>query len=148
VPPEVASAAWCPVCFTAIEEGPAGPVAASSTFGALPPVGQRTATPASLPASSIRSVGPWRDRWSSTDLTFGVTGRIVATAVWTVPYVFFYFAGLTFGLVGTIAFTPVWVRGIRDLWRRADRMTADRSHRRGTSSQGKETREGSGHPRR
>jgi hypothetical protein len=154
--PEASSAAWCPVCFTAIEQAPAAPAAPPSaapapTFGAapsllgaappssfdtLPEAVRRPQSPASLPASSIRSVGPWRDRWKSTDLTFGVTGRMVATLVWTVPFVFFSFAGLPFGLVGAIAFTPIWVRGIRDLWRRADRMNAARSHRRGTSSPG------------
>jgi hypothetical protein len=65
----------------------------------------------------------------------------------SLPFVFFAFAGLPFGLVGAMAFTPIWVRGIRDLWRRADRMNAARSHRRGTSPPGSDTREGPGHPR-
>ena len=143
--PEVANTAWCPLCFAPLTDTAAGHLQPPA------PSGARAASPGqpTLPASSITSVGPWRDRWAATDLTFGVTGRVIATLLWTAPFYFFiFYAGIPFGLVGAIAFAPVWVRGVRDLWRRADKMTATRSHRRGMqSSQEIETREGPGHPR-
>lgn len=142
--PEVANAAWCPVCFAPLTDEAAEQLRPPPAPHPLAPA----PSDAHLPASSISSVGPWSDRWQATDVTFGAVGRLVVTALWTAPFAFFLFAGVPFGLVGAVAYAPVWYRGVRDLWRRADRITAASSHRRGRSHrQGTQTWEDPGHPR-
>lgn len=59
-------------------------------------------------------------RFSATDLTFGPWGRVVATAVLLVPY---WLALQTImGFVLVVLWTPVFVMGVRQVWRRSDRL--------------------------
>ena len=72
-----------------------------------------------------------RDRFRSTEITFGPVGRVVMTGALLLPVLFFLSGGML-GVVGLV----IWVgfvlpRGLRDVWREVPRpgqVREDRAH--------------------
>lgn len=88
---------------------------ADTTPGAMSPVEMQPVDP--LPGAQAP---PRVHRFSSTDLTFGPVGRVVATVVMLLPY--WLFTHSILGIAGLVLWTPVFWRGMRDVWRRGDRV--------------------------
>ncbi|HTY71151.1 MAG TPA: hypothetical protein VMI11_01865 [Actinomycetes bacterium] len=105
-----AGAAWCSLCHT--PRG-AAPAAAPAPTRANAPV----------PAALVQ-----RTRYGHSEVTFGLTGRIVMTVLLLAPLGLFAFAiAAGFGIVGMGIWAVVVVPwGLRDIWKS--------SHRRGLTS--------------
>ena len=112
--PFPADAAWCPRCF-ARRPGRAGPAVAHPAFGG-PTSGSFGTAPAPSPASSRRSS---TGRFAKTDVSFGLTGRVIATILLLIPLAFFiYLATQLIGIGGIVIYGGIlcpWA--LRDLWR-------------------------------
>ncbi|MCE0537545.1 hypothetical protein LWF15_18820 [Kineosporia rhizophila] len=61
-------------------------------------------------------------KWDATTVTFGLAGRVVGTVLMTLPLLIFLKGFFPFGFVGVVSWLVVFPRGIRELWRRADRL--------------------------
>ncbi|MFN8074185.1 MAG: hypothetical protein U0Q15_02050 [Kineosporiaceae bacterium] len=66
-------------------------------------------------------------RFRSTDVTFGLAGRIAVTAVMLLPYVLFLYSFLLWGMPGVVLYTPLFWRGMRQVWRHSDRVVDRRT---------------------
>ncbi len=61
-------------------------------------------------------------RWDASDITFALRGRIIATALCTLPMLWFLYFLVPFGFVGIVTYGTVYPRMLRDIWTRADRL--------------------------
>ena len=74
-----------------------------------------------LSPSVAPAVGAPPGRWAATAVTYGLTGRIIATIVVTLPILLFLPVLIPYGLAGLVAYFVVYPRALRQIWRRADR---------------------------
>ena len=61
-------------------------------------------------------------KWDATTVTYGLVGRVVGTVLMTLPLLIFLKGFFPFGFVGVVTWMVVFPRGLRELWRRADRL--------------------------
>jgi hypothetical protein len=115
-----AEAAWCPQCFVRRPVEPAAVPAHPSFAGSAasqPPFA--TASPLGAPTGRRAQAG----RFDKTDVSFGLTGRIICTILLLIPLaVFVYLASELITIGGIVVYGGIlcpWA--LRDLWRHPGR---------------------------
>lgn len=115
------SARWCSLCLRPAPDARFVPVVDAENL--LATTERREPVSVAEQARTRRAASAPTSRFASTDVTFGLRGRIVMSVLLLLPFWFFLKGFLTGGWVGVAVLALVGVPwAMRDIWRRSDRL--------------------------
>ncbi|GAB4070155.1 hypothetical protein GCM10028777_34490 [Angustibacter speluncae] len=114
------SAAWCSLCHRPVTDARFAPPTDAESVLATE---RRETTSVAEQARTRRESSRPTSRFASTDVTFGLRGRIVMSLLVLLPFWFFLQHFATGGWVGVVVLALVGVPwAMHDIWRRSDRL--------------------------
>lgn len=114
------SARWCSLCHRPVADARFVPVVDAETVLAT---GRPETTSVAEQARARRTASAPTSRFASTEVTFGLRGRIIMSVLVLLPFWFFLKGFLTGGWIGVVVLALVGVPwAMRDIWRRSDRL--------------------------
>ena len=115
------SARWCSLCLRPTPDTRFVPVADAETV--LAETERREPASVAEQVRTRRAAAAPTSRFASTQVTFGLRGRIVLSLLVLLPFWFFLASFATGGWIGVVVLALVGLPwAYRDIWRRSDRL--------------------------